>query len=284
MAKLIKYTAVIGISKHNAREVEVSSNADIDPERTAQNYSLAPADRGGAQPDRGRASKAARSYFRERLSEVYKYDRKDVVVACEWVVTAPKDLKPEQEDAFFRATYDFLISKYGEKNVIQAIVHKDEAGQHHLHYLFAPVVQNEKYQQPNRYGNITGSALYKEKLCANDLIDRRHLQHWHDDLQRWLDDRGIHATVKNGATEGSGKTVTELKRETLEKELEAVKDHLASVEKENAQLQERLEAREQDRQHEVIQSSGWGEQRAWGSSEGWGTHKGKEEQFTWGRD
>ena len=284
MAKLIKYTAVIAISKHNVREATVSSNPDIDPERTAENYSLAPADRGNAQPDQGRASKRARAYFKERMREVYKYNRKDVVTACEWVVTAPKDLKPEQENEFFRAAYDYMNSKYSEKNVIQAIVHKDEAGQPHLHYLFAPVVQNEKYQQPNRYGNITGSALYKEKLCANDLIDRRHLQHWHDDLQRWLDDRGIHATVKNGATEGSGKTVTELKRETLEKELEAVKDHLASVEKENAQLQERLEAREQDRQHEVIQSSGWGEQRAWGSSEGWGTHKGKEEQFTWGRD
>lgn len=240
MAKLTKYTSIIAISKHNAREVEVSSNPDIDLERTAENYSLAPADRGNAQPDQGRASKRARAYYKERMREVYKYNRKDVVTACEWVVTAPKDLKPEQENEFFRAAYDYMNSKYGEKNVIQAIVHKDEAGQPHLHYLFTPVVKNEKYQQPNRYGNITGSALYEEKLCANDLIDRRHLQHWHDELQTWLDDRGIQATVKNGATEGSGKTVTELKRETLEKELEAVKDQLASVEKENAQLQERL--------------------------------------------
>ena len=284
MAKLTKYTTIIAISKHNAREVEVSSNPDIDPDRTSENYSLAPADRGGAQPDHGRTSKTARSYFRERLSEVYKYNRKDVVVACEWVVTAPKDLQPEQEDAFFRATYDYLNFKYEEKNCIQAIVHKDEAGQAHLHYLFTPTVKNDNYQQPNRYGNITGSALYEEKLCANDLIDRRHLQHWHDELQTWLDDRGIQATVKNGATEGSGKTVTELKRETLEKELGAVKDQLASVEKENAQLHERLKAQERSQQQEETQSRGWGEQRTWGSSEGWGTHKGKDEQLLWERD
>lgn len=199
-------------------------------------------------------------------------------------MTAPKDLRPEQENAFFLATYDFLNSKYSEKSCVQAIVHKDEAGQPHLHYLFTPVVKNEKYQQPNRYGNISGSALYPEKLCANDLINRQHLQRWHDDFQKWLDDRGIRATVKNGATVGSGKTVSELKRETLEKELAAVKDQLASVEKEKAKLQERLEAQERSQQQEKPQSRGWGEQSAWGRSGGWGTLDRKEEDQIWERD
>lgn len=280
MAKLTKYTAIVAISKHNAREVEVSSNPDIDTERTALNYSLVPEGRGGAQPDRGRSSKEARAYAKKRLNEVYKYNRKDVVVACEWVVTAPKDMKPNQEEDFFKATYDFLNSKYDERNCIQAIVHKDEAGQPHLHYLFTPVVKNEKYQQPNRFGNITGSALFEEKLCANDLIDRRHLQHWHEDLQKWLDDRNIQATVKNGVTEGSGKTVAELKRETLEKDLSAVKEQLAAVAKENTQLHERLEAQERSQQREETQSRGWGERRAWGSSEGWGTIN-REDELSW---
>ena len=54
MAALDKYCAaeVVYELRHNTREAgKPPANKDIDPERTKDNYSLAPADRGGAQPD-----------------------------------------------------------------------------------------------------------------------------------------------------------------------------------------------------------------------------------------
>ena len=188
MASIEKYTkkAILYELRHNTREtVSPPANVDIDSERTCLNESLAPEDRGGAQPHDGKAARAARQYLKQRLSETYCYGRDDLVVAASWVITMPKDLPEEEREAFWRETYNFLNSLYDERNVIQAIIHRDEglkidghvvAGEAHMHYMFVPVVKNEKFGKTNRYGNISGSALYEEKVCANELITKKHLE------------------------------------------------------------------------------------------------------------
>ena len=35
---------------------------------------------------------------------------------CSWVVTAPKDLDPKQQDDFFKESYKFLENRYGKEN------------------------------------------------------------------------------------------------------------------------------------------------------------------------
>lgn len=242
MASIQKYThgEVIYMLRHNARECpRPASNTDIDPSRTPNNYTLL--------PDRVTAD-SCREYYRQRLGEVYHMQRKDIVTACQWVITAPQDLAPEQERDFFDATLEYLNNLYGADNCIQAIVHKDEgvkdqdgniiAGRAHLHYLFLPVVANDKYMQPNKHGNITAKAQYTHKLCANDLINRRHLQQWHTDYQQWINDAGIHATVQSGVTGGRNKTVDMLKSETkirsLERENDLLRDKIATLEREKS--------------------------------------------------
>ena len=172
--------------------------------------------------------------------------RKDIVTACQWVITAPQDLAAEQEREFFETTMDYLNTLYGEQNCIQAVVHRDEgvkdrdgniiAGRAHLHYIFMPIVNNDKYLQPNKNGNITKKAQYTHKLCANDLINKRHLQQWHSDYQHWINDAGIHATVQSGITGGKNKTVDVLKSDTkiktLERENERLKEKIATLERE----------------------------------------------------
>lgn len=239
MASIQKYTHndVVYMLRHNSRECpRPASNTDIDPARTPSNYSLL--------PDRAAAS-SCREYYRQRLDEIYHMQRRDIVTACQWVITAPQDLAAEQERDFFECTRDYLNSIYGADNCIQAIVHTDEgvkdrdgniiAGRAHLHYIFIPVVDNDKYMQPNKAGNITKKAQYQQKLCANDLINRRHLQNWHTDYQKWINDAGITATVHSGATGGKNKTVETLKNETkiktLERENERLKEKIATLEK-----------------------------------------------------
>ena len=194
MASVEKFTAgaVRNQLRHNLREIEHSSNTDIDPDRRERDYVLSP-DRGMSDYD----------YFKKRLGELYVYGRDDVKVMAGWVVTAPQDLAVERQDAFFAATYDFLENRYGAENVVQAVVHDDESGQPHLHFCFVPVVEDKKHEQG-------------EKVCANDVLDRRELRNFHPDLQKYLDENGLaDARIMSGITnrQGGNRTVAELKAE-----------------------------------------------------------------------
>ena len=195
MASVEKFTAkaVLNQIRHIERTIREPSNADIDPARLEDDYLLS--------PDRGMTSY---DYYKQRLSELYCYGRDDVNTLCGWVITAPKELKPEDEDAFFKATYDFLVERYGEKNCISCAVHKDEAGETgHLHFLFIPCAEDKKHLD------------YDGKVCANSVLDRRELRNFHPDFQKHLDNVGINAKVMTGITakQGGNRTVREMKQE-----------------------------------------------------------------------
>ena len=178
--------------RHNQRTIKHSSNHQIDPERLEQDYVLSP-DRGMTEYD----------YFQQRKSELYCYNRSDVKVMAGWIVTAPQDLDPARYDDFFCASYDFMANRYGEENVVQAIVHDDEGGQPHLHFCFIPVEEDLKHEQDY-------------KICANDVLDRRELRNFHPDLQRYLNEHGLEdAHVMTGVTkrQGGNRTVAQLKVE-----------------------------------------------------------------------
>ena len=175
MASVEKFSAgaVRNQLRHNCREIEHSGNSAIDPSRQGQDYVLSP-DRGMSEYD----------YFLQ-------------------VVTAPQDLVPERYDDFFCATYNFVANRYGQENVVQAIVHDDEGGQPHLHFCFIPVEEDLKHEQGY-------------KICANDVLDRRELRNFHPDLQRYLNEHGLEdARVMTGVTkrQGGNRTVAQLKAE-----------------------------------------------------------------------
>ena len=133
--------------------------------------------------------------FKQRKSELYCYNRPDVKVLAGWVVTAPKDLSEADYDMFFQSSFQFLSNRYGIENVIQATVHNDESGQPHLHFLFIPVAPDKKHGG--------------EKICANDVLNKKELRNFHPDLQRHLKNDGIDAKVMTGITkaQGGNKTV-----------------------------------------------------------------------------
>lgn len=163
-------------------------NDSIDPNRTHLNYNLVKSP--GTQEER----------LNKRLSEIKVQKRKDINVMCSWVVTAPKDLQTTQLNDFFKETYNFLVNRYGgEKNVISAYVHMDETTPH-LHFAFVPVAIDKKK-------NI-------EKLCAKEVINKRDLQTFHDDLQKHLNQERIFCSILNEATKQGNKSIKELKRDT----------------------------------------------------------------------
>ena len=176
MASLKKFThsAVVNQLRHVLRETVNPANVNIDATRSDLNYILS--------PDRGIS---AYSYYLERKSQVYCFNRANVKTLVGWVVTAPSNLPAEQQHKFFLESYQFLVNRYGLKNTVLAITHFDES-RPHLHYLFVPAVPNLKHGG--------------EKVCANDLITRTELRDFHPALQKHLRSVGVHASILNDTT------------------------------------------------------------------------------------
>lgn len=276
MAALERYTAqkVSYILRHNTREnPKPSSNIDIDPTRSPLNDTLA--------PERGTTARECKDYYNQRLNEIYHMNRSDIITTCQWVITAPADLAPEQEQDFFKETYAYLNNLYGQKNCIQCVVHRDEgikgkngqiiAGRAHMHYVFLPVVENKKYMKPNKKGNVTKKNIFHEKLCADELITKSHLKSFHPNYQKWFNNVGIKATVHSGVTGGKNRIVESLKRET--REIERQKEIIAALEAKNKSLKERILELENElshnREHERTKPAGWGSRSGWGKEISW---------------
>ena len=184
------------------------ANKDIDRSRTEQNYNLA--------PERGDLLK----FINARLADGVKVQqRADVIKLCDWVVTMPKDLPPEKEQAFFANTYDFLVNKYGEKNVVSAYVHKDESTPH-VHFAWLPIVKEKKNKK----------RLGQEKLSAKECITRSDLQKFHQQLQDYLEQKlNCQVKILNEATKDGNKSIADLKKHS--QQTEVTMKWLASMEK-----------------------------------------------------
>nr|WP_181715681.1 MobV family relaxase [Carnobacterium sp.]QJS06071.1 mobilization protein [Carnobacterium sp.] len=165
MAHVQKFTRgnLNGLSIHLDRKTDHHSNEEIDPTKTYLNVDL-------CQKEGDTLSR-----LNDRLKEVYCMKREDVKVGCSWIVTLPKTLKEQNESdqrEFFEKTYAFLTERYGGgKNVLSAQVHLDETTPH-LHFVFMPVVWDEKKQ--------------REKVSAKEVLNRNDLQKFHGELDTFL--------------------------------------------------------------------------------------------------
>ncbi len=196
MAQFKKFTQseVYNELQHNARNIHAS--------HTLLNYNLAP-----------HRNLSDYQYFTQRKSELHCINRTDIKVLVAWIINAPKDLSPSDEAKFFQLTYQFLEDRYGVENVIQAYVHyKDQTidceenpeeiiiERPHLHFCFIPVVTDANPNHPQ-----------SEKICANDVLGL-DMYHFHPDLQRYLNEHGISASIMTGSSQrcrntlSSGKT------------------------------------------------------------------------------
>ena len=164
MAHLKKNTrgSVKGLSIHFERKTDNHSNEEIDVSRSYLNQDL-------MQDNSDMISR-----FDERLENVYCMKREDVKALGTWVVTLPEELKnepQENQNRFFEETKTFLDERYGKENAVCAVVHFDET-KPHLHYAFIPVTFDEKKQ--------------REKVSAKEVLNRKDLQTFHDDLDKHL--------------------------------------------------------------------------------------------------
>lgn len=190
-----KAGAIRGIQSHVERERESKTNPDIDYAKTGENYTL-------VAPHTGARIETYMRAIRANIDDLNlkKAVRKDAVLACSFVITSSQDFfagkTREEQRAFFADTVEFFKDRYGEKNVISAKVHMDEATPH-MHLLLTPI----------RDG----------RLSAKRIFDREELRSLQTDLHASVGKlRGMQRGV-----EGSAKTHLTEARFKAEKAIEA---------------------------------------------------------------
>lgn len=94
-----------------------------------------------------------------------------------------------------------MANRYGKENVVSAYVHLDKTAPH-IHFSFIPITKDKKK------GGL--------KVSAKEVINKRELQVFHQDLDRYLEKAlGHSADVLNGSTKDGNKTAAELKEKTF---------------------------------------------------------------------
>ena len=162
MAHYAKYDrgAVGAMLHHYRRDREATLERDnIRRELTHLNYVIG--------PDLG--VERIQERIREVEASSHRVVRKNAVLMCDWVVTAPPDVRREDLQEFFDTCYKFVSDRYGGKeNMLGGFVHMDETSPH-IHIAFMPVIEREN-------GRLTFS--------AQDMITRGDLSTFHQDLTR----------------------------------------------------------------------------------------------------
>ena len=243
MASFDKYkaTSVGALLRHNNRTQDDNaehSNEEIDLSRTIENYYL---------------KKGSAEALNQRLDEIFCTGRRDQIVLGEICVTLPQDVEPKDERVFFQSVYDFFCEDFGERNIINAVVHKDET-KPHLHLDFVPTVTSEmEYDTRNKLllaeWKIRHSKRLEEleeeygkpvieRLCCKELITRAYLNTMHERLSTHVSkDLGYECAILNGATAQGNKHILELKAASLRKEVEMLERQKKLAEKEIETIQ-----------------------------------------------
>ena len=117
---------VAPIEKENERDENYEAlNPQIDSERTRNNYRFTPY-----------FGKTYTEFINGRIKELGLFPRKDAVVMNSFVLGSDKTffdgLARVEQYNFFSDCYKFFAERYGEENIIAAVVHNDETTPHAL--------------------------------------------------------------------------------------------------------------------------------------------------------
>lgn len=134
--------------------------------------------------------------------------RKDLACFCSWSISLPDPIPLDKADAFFNLCTRYCISKYGAENIVGAWVHWDEVGRPHIHVAFVPVLETTSTGED-------GKPVTSRRICAKDVLNRRHLSSWHGGLTALVQQelKIQEPGILNGRTvkEGGNRTVAAMK-------------------------------------------------------------------------
>lgn len=205
--------------KDPEHEKEINrNNGNINPEKSKDNYNLI---------ERNDLYEYAKKRYDEIEKDQEKAFRKDAVRAFSLVVYLPQEKEAngkEYEKEFFNGCLDYMKNKFGEKNILQAIVHKDE-NRPHIHIVAIPTTRDE-------HG--------KEHLNFKGAFQRQDYKEMHPELERHTQERTHDKTIRLYDE-------TKEKTKTVSKERYILQDELKKLDK----VREELERKEKELQKEI---------------------------------
>lgn len=175
--------------------------------------------------------------------------RKDRVTCFGLNVPAPRDLKPEDERAFFTAVLEIIKNQYGEDNIIQYYVHQDEKHEY---------INSETGEQCMSRAHMQCYVVpeHNNKLNGKWFSSKSNMIKLNNAIHRMAQEQ-FGVMFMDGSKKKSRKTVEQLKSESTylaaQKELDtqkmAINTQVAEVKKEkqiNLQTQIMLHAKKCD--------------------------------------
>ncbi|MGG3122848.1 MobV family relaxase, partial [Priestia megaterium] len=201
--------------KHNQREGENSKNKDIDSNRTMLNYDF-------VNEDKIRYHEEIKKMTATRVKRKI---RNDAVLVAEFFVSASPEymhaMSSDEQRKYFEASLDHIAGKYGQQNILYAVVHNDESTPH-MHVGFVPITDDRRLAA-------------KEYFHGKTKI--RRIQ---DDFHNYMNKRGY--DIERGEpSELQHKSVHEFKKQEREKELKHLQQLVAHKEKELQQMDNLVE-------------------------------------------
>ena len=263
--------------RHALRLIHNNSNSDIDPNKFELNEQLS--EKRDLSPYR---------YYKKRLSEVFHFNRKDLVTLVGVVITCPKEVTdPVQQKRFFEVSLKFCEHAFGgKKNIVLGITHYDEGkeltaydengnilyhshvGAPHLHVYAMPICKITQPQgEQKERKRKSAKDNYTEHCSARELLNRTFFQTFHSYFQNYIDTHlDFPCRVLTGATErqGGNRTVAELKQS-----YEQLKNLVPDLMRENESLRERVSTLE----HELEQARNMTHENVWGNDPTWDTQR-----------
>lgn len=237
--------SVKGIEIHDRREKDGIShtNQDIDWSKSQDNYDLHPAQ-----------NESFTRAVKQRIAELDlpRAVRKDAVVLAQVLVTSEhsffEGMNREQQQQFFKDSYEFLAERYGRENIVSATVHLDERTPH-MHFNFVPVTkdgrlsaksiltrqeliaQQDKFQEKvgQKYGLERG--LTKEQRIEQGKQRKNFTVPEYKALMAEMQSRQreVEAMTYEAATKAQELERTQSRIEELEKETKALQEKSAAL-------------------------------------------------------
>lgn len=191
------------------------SNEDIDLDKTENNYDLVEDERTLHQRVKNRVDELKESGSRVQKNSVVMYSN---------ILTVPEEQAKvwgeEKTDDYFKTCYDFFSKEFGAENVVSAKVHKDETTPH-MHLHFVPVNKENG------------------KLQARVSMNKAKINYIHDELPKFLQERGFDVVRGKGKTEKNIENIHEYKKtKELEKEIKEIAEEVEYVTKPKTKIAE----------------------------------------------
>lgn len=212
-------TAVNGLQRHNERVPgQKHSNERIDDSRTADNVFLKKSD--------SKFNKSVNDVIENERKGGTKGVRKDAVRMVEATVQLSGkvlDMSEYEQEQVLRDSYEWLKDKFGEDNVISAVIHKDETNMH-LHFDFVPIEDG--------------------KLNAKAIISKPRLKQYQTDFLKNLKENHVSMNFERGGGETNGLSQRDF--EVMQKEREKLMQEIAERENELDAREDKLDLREDE--------------------------------------